>query len=617
MADELVTALLAAGRKPKFHELLAQGAASTAPTPSWGAALARALQGGMAGLLERGDENSNVAEFDRLNPQASAQQASAPQSAPLTTLVGNNPAAFSPQVEPQPKGTTMLPVAGTEDTVPLPKRNPLGALSPEFRSKFADLRTAAGDKGAYFDAPEQGSIGNVRSPQQQAVLYAQGRTAPGPVVTGTTQSNHITGKALDVVPTNGSSEKQIGSVLSALVASDPRFAGMRSGATFSNLYDPLHIELNKPQGQTQVASLDPNAGVPQQPPQPPAGPQTAAAPSVAMALQQPPQGQSPPVPQPPPQQMAQALPQQMAQPQARVAPQIPPEVMARAREAARRDGPAAGEAVLAPYRKPADQVVPMNDAQRQQWKVPENMSAGINTVTGHPVFSPPQTNIALNTAQKGQEVMATESAQDFKAAQAAGREAAKRTGVWDTMEQASKGFTPGATADIKLQAKRYLKDLGIIEGNDVPDAEVFKQMQQQLAIHAQPKGQGAVSNFEREMYAKSIANMTMSPEALSRAIQTGRKLDDFDRKVAQVYRDNARKNGGVPDSIAINEEIDKLGAPLSQSEMSYLRKTSDKPTPTENTEPFKPAPNWEFSPSRKQYRDPQGNVYDANGKPVK
>jgi hypothetical protein len=37
----------------------------------------------------------------------------------------------------------------------------------------------------------------------------------------------------------------------------------------------------------------------------------------------------------------------------------------------------------------------------------------------------------------------------------------------------------------------------------------------------------------------------------------------------------------------------------------------------ENIAPFKPAPNWEFSKSRGQYRDPQGNIYDLNGKPVK
>jgi hypothetical protein len=34
----------------------------------------------------------------------------------------------------------------------------------------------------------------------------------------------------------------------------------------------------------------------------------------------------------------------------------------------------------------------------------------------------------------------------------------------------------------------------------------------------------------------------------------------------------------VPDSITINEEIDKLGSPLSQSEMNYLRRSGEKPT---------------------------------------
>lgn len=32
---------------------------------------------------------------------------------------------------------------------------------------------------------------------------------------------------------------------------------------------------------------------------------------------------------------------------------------------------------------------------------------------------------------------------------------------------------------------------------------------------------------------------------------------------------------------------------------------------------FKPPVNWQFSPSRKQYRDPQGRIYDMSGKPVK
>ncbi len=218
-----------------------------------------------------------------------------------------------------------------------------------------------------------------------------------------------------------------------------------------------------------------------------------------------------------------------------------------------------------------EDVQPMTPEQRKLWQVPEGMSAGIDRNSGKPVFSPPQTNIALNTTQKGQEVMATKVAEDFQNVNTAAREAVKRSGVWDEMEKASKGFTPGATADIKLQAKRYLKDLGLIKGEDVPDAEAFKMMGQQIAIHAQPKGQGAVSNVERELFAKAIPNITQSPEGLARAIAISRKLDDYDRKVAQIYRDSARKNQGVPNGIDVNDEIEKLGSPLSSSDAGFLK----------------------------------------------
>lgn len=40
----------------------------------------------------------------------------------------------------------------------------------------------------------------LRNPQRQAELYAQGRTAPGPVVTWTMQSPHLEGRAVDLVP---------------------------------------------------------------------------------------------------------------------------------------------------------------------------------------------------------------------------------------------------------------------------------------------------------------------------------------------------------------------------------------------------------------------------------
>lgn len=144
------------------------------------------------------------------------------------------------------------------DQVPLPRRNPLGRLQPEFRTKFADLRTAAGERGAYFDAPT-GGLGGVRTQEQQDALYAQGRTRPGNIVTQTRNSNHIGGRALDVVPREGTTAKDVGDALTDLTKNDPRFAGMRSGATFFGLYDPLHVELNNPQGTPSPAQQQPAA----------------------------------------------------------------------------------------------------------------------------------------------------------------------------------------------------------------------------------------------------------------------------------------------------------------------------------------------------------------------
>jgi peptidoglycan L-alanyl-D-glutamate endopeptidase CwlK len=39
-----------------------------------------------------------------------------------------------------------------------------------------------------------------RTKERQAQLYAQGRTAPGPVVTWTMESKHLTGEAVDLAP---------------------------------------------------------------------------------------------------------------------------------------------------------------------------------------------------------------------------------------------------------------------------------------------------------------------------------------------------------------------------------------------------------------------------------
>lgn len=50
-------------------------------------------------------------------------------------------------------------------------------------------------------------VEGVRSRERQAQLYAQGRTAPGKIVTWTLNSKHITGDAVDIAPYDAKAKK--------------------------------------------------------------------------------------------------------------------------------------------------------------------------------------------------------------------------------------------------------------------------------------------------------------------------------------------------------------------------------------------------------------------------
>ena len=206
----------------------------------------------------------------------------------------------------------------------------------------------------------------------------------------------------------------------------------------------------------------------------------------------------------------------------------------------------------------------------------------INKETGEPKFGPAQTNVSVSTEKTGQAELAKTGVESYVAAQNAGRDAQKRVALYDAMEKAAQGFAPGASAEMRLTAKRYLKDAGLIKGEDVPDGEIMQMISRQLGIHAQPKGQGAVSNYERELFAKSLPNMTQSPEGLKMAIDISRKLEQHDQKVAEIYRESARANKGMPNYLEVQEKIAALGSPLSDAQMGAI---NGGPAPTASPAP--------------------------------
>lgn len=87
-----------------------------------------------------------------------------------------------------------------------------------------------------------------RSMQEQARLYAQGRTTPGPIVTHAPpgSSYHNFGAAVDLRPAGGATEAQLERALRDVFstqASRGLAPGLTWGGTFKNLYDPLHVQL--------------------------------------------------------------------------------------------------------------------------------------------------------------------------------------------------------------------------------------------------------------------------------------------------------------------------------------------------------------------------------------
>jgi hypothetical protein len=285
MAD-LTSALL--GRKKKFHELLAEQSMSTAPTPSWGAALARALQGGIAGMMENREGEVRGGQFDSTyGPQASVQPAQQqPQLA--TALAGETP---QPQSGHMPRGYR--------------NNNPLNIEAGRFTQGQPGFAGSDG-RFAKFASMDEGSA--------------------------------AASKLLDVYQ----NKHGLNTVAGIIGRWAPAGDGNNVSAYAANVSRQLGIDPNAPvppeMRQQLIAAMAQHENGRPMPKQ-----------SLAAALQ--PQGDGavlPPNAQPTQGQM----PPQMAQPQQRTAPQIPAEVLKRARAAYVRGDEGTADRLLAPYLAP-------------------------------------------------------------------------------------------------------------------------------------------------------------------------------------------------------------------------------------------------------------------------
>jgi peptidoglycan L-alanyl-D-glutamate endopeptidase CwlK len=107
----------------------------------------------------------------------------------------------------------------------------LEGVDPKLRAFYTVLAQESKNR---YGAPA--SIGEtLRSRARQKALYAQGRTAPGPIVTKTLNSRHINGRAIDIVPPKGVKE--------AVFRDFARGIADRMGVGYLGNWDPFHFQV--------------------------------------------------------------------------------------------------------------------------------------------------------------------------------------------------------------------------------------------------------------------------------------------------------------------------------------------------------------------------------------
>jgi peptidoglycan LD-endopeptidase CwlK len=116
----------------------------------------------------------------------------------------------------------------------------LDLLMPEFLTELLDVIAALNAQGMTYIA----TMGT-RTNQQQAALYAQGRTAPGNIVTNAPpgSSAHNYGLAVDFTRFNGAAPSWVLADYDALGAEVAKHSALTWGGTFLHLPDRPHVQL--------------------------------------------------------------------------------------------------------------------------------------------------------------------------------------------------------------------------------------------------------------------------------------------------------------------------------------------------------------------------------------
>ncbi|HYH17891.1 MAG TPA: lytic transglycosylase domain-containing protein [Azospirillum sp.] len=193
----------------------------------------------------------------------------------------------------------------------------------------------------------------------------------------------------------------------------------------------------------------------------------------------------------------------------------------------------------------------------------------------------PQVSVQVSGEKKGAEKLYTDAAEGFAGAQAADRAADKNAMLYNQLETALNEFKPGALAEYRLKFGKVLSDLGVPVDSALDQGELAKAIGRRLELVAAGtmKGQGQITENERLMLREALPSLTTTLEGNKQIMNMLRRLDSYDKQVAQAYRDNAKRNGGIVDPVSVAEDLAKLGPALSESDYVLLQGGKRGPAP--------------------------------------
>lgn len=145
----------------------------------------------------------------------------------------------------------------------------------------------------------------------------------------------------------------------------------------------------------------------------------------------------------------------------------------------------------------------------------------------------------------------------------------------EMFDTAMKGFEPGAGADIRTAAERAKAFLGF--DNAADQAGLMQNVQARLRLRMAEalKGQGPISDRERELLANAADLMGNDPRGARLIMRAIKGMHAYDDQVHEIYLKSAENNGGTPSPVEVGREIKKLGSPVDRSIIADLEKRAE------------------------------------------